>query len=176
MSVLSSASEQPPVRSTHPVRDHRGGDSSGPSDQAQTHPESASSTLTLTDRRIRAYELKPTWQHDTGCANRTIADVSADADPNTGVAVYDSYASKGQKGWLVFGGTSVASPIIASVYALAGNAANVTDGSYPYSHTSNLFDVTSGSNGSCGGTYLCTGEVGYDGPTGNGTPNGPTGF
>jgi len=123
-----------------------------------------------------AYEPKPTWQHDTGCANRTIADVAADADPNTGVAVYDSYASKGQKGWLVFGGTSVASPIIASVYALAGNAANVTDGSYPYSHTSNLFDVTSGSNGSCGGTYLCTGEVGYDGPTGNGTPNGPTGF
>ncbi len=52
MSVLSSASEQPPVRSTHPVRNHRGGDSSGPSDQAQTHPESASSTLTLTDRRI----------------------------------------------------------------------------------------------------------------------------
>lgn len=123
-----------------------------------------------------AYEPKPTWQTDPGCANRTIADVSADADPNTGVAVYDSYASKGQKGWLVFGGTSVASPIIASVYALAGNAASTTYGSYPYSHTSNLFDVTLGSNGSCGGTYLCTGEIGYDGPTGNGTPNGTTGF
>jgi len=123
-----------------------------------------------------AYEPKPTWQTDPGCANRTIADVAADADPNTGVAVYDSYASKGQKGWLVFGGTSVASPIIASVYALAGNAASTTYGSYPYSHTSNLFDVTLGSNGSCGGTYLCTGEIGYDGPTGNGTPNGTTGF
>ncbi len=123
-----------------------------------------------------AYETKPSWQTDTGCANRTIADVSADADPNTGVAVYDSYASKGQKGWLVFGGTSVASPIIASVYALAGNAASATYGSYPYSHTSGLFDVTSGSNGSCGGTYLCTGAVGYDGPTGNGTPHGTAGF
>jgi len=111
-----------------------------------------------------------------GCAKRTIADVSVDADPNTGVAVYDSYASKGQKGWLVFGGTSVASPIIASVYALAGNAASVTYGSYPYSHTSSLNDVTSGSNGSCGGAYLCTGGTGYDGPTGNGTPNGTAGF
>jgi len=77
---------------------------------------------------------------------------------------------------LVFGGTSVASPIIASVYALAGNAASVTYGSYPYSHTSSLNDVTSGSNGSCGGAYLCTGGTGYDGPTGNGTPNGTAGF
>jgi len=123
-----------------------------------------------------AYETKPTWQKDALCAKRTIADVSAEADPNTGVAVYDSYASKGQSGWLVFGGTSVASPIIASVYALAGNAATVNYGSSSYSSsaTGSLFDVTSGSNGSCGGTYLCTGEVGYDGPTGNGTPNGTT--
>ncbi len=124
-----------------------------------------------------AYESKPSWQHDPSCAKRAIADVAAVADPATGVAVYDSYASKGQSGWLVFGGTSVASPIIASVYALAGNAASVTYGSASYtSPTGNLFDVTLGSNGSCGGTYLCTGEVGYDGPTGNGTPNGSTGF
>ncbi len=124
-----------------------------------------------------AYETKPSWQKDALCAKRTIADVSADADPNTGVAVYDSYASKGQKGWLVFGGTSVASPIIASVYALAGNAASINYGSSSYSSpVGSLFDVTSGSNGSCGATYLCTGAVGYDGPTGNGTPNGITGF
>jgi len=123
-----------------------------------------------------AYDPKPSWQKDTLCSRRTIGDVSADADPNTGVAVYDSYAYQGYKGWLVFGGTSVASPIIASVYALAGNANTVTYGSYSYSHTSSLNDVTSGSNGSCGGTYLCTGEVGYDGPTGNGTPNGTGGF
>jgi len=125
-----------------------------------------------------AYEPKPTWQTDkAGCANRTIADVSAEADPNTGVAVYDSYASKGSSGWLVFGGTSVASPIIASVYALAGNAASINYGSSSYSSPmGSLFDVTSGSNGSCGGTYLCMGEGGYDGPTGNGTPNGTAGF
>ncbi|HEY8836951.1 MAG TPA: peptidase S8, partial [Dehalococcoidia bacterium] len=120
-----------------------------------------------------AYITKPTWQADTGCSRRTVADVSAVADPNTGVAVYDSFH---QSGWLVFGGTSVASPIIASVYALAGNAGSTTYGSYPYSHTSSLFDVTSGSNGSCGGSYLCTGGTGYDGPTGLGTPNGTGGF
>jgi subtilase family serine protease len=119
-----------------------------------------------------AYDPKPTWQTDKGCSNRTVADVSADADPNTGVSVYDTY---GSAGWLVFGGTSVASPIIASVYALAGNASSVT-GSYVYSHPSLLYDVTSGSNGSCGGTYLCTAVAGYDGPTGLGTPNGTGAF
>jgi subtilase family serine protease len=101
-----------------------------------------------------------------------VADVSAVADPNTGVAVYDTYRTSG---WLVFGGTSVSAPIIASVYALAGNAGSI-NGSYPYSHTSSLFDVTSGSNGSCGSSYLCTAKIGFDGPTGNGTPNGTGGF
>jgi len=120
-----------------------------------------------------AYITKPTWQTDSGCSRRTVADVAADADPNTGVSVYDTYH---ETGWLVFGGTSVASPIIASVYALAGNAGSVTYGSSSYSHTSSLFDVTSGSNGSCGGSYLCTGVVGYDGPTGNGTPDSTGGF
>ena len=123
-----------------------------------------------------AYISKPTWQHDTSCKHRTIADVSAVADPNTGVSVYDSYAYQGLKGWLVFGGTSVSSPIIASVYALAGNAKSVTYGSYPYSHRTSLNDVTTGSNGSCGTSYLCNAKVGYDGPTGLGTPNGVTGF
>lgn len=122
------------------------------------------------------YDPKPSWQTDSGCANRTVADVAAVADPNTGVDVYDSYRYQGLSGWLVFGGTSVASPIIASVYALAGNASSVNYGSYPYSHTSGLNDVTSGSNGKCGGTYLCTGSTGYDGPTGLGTPNGTSGF
>jgi subtilase family serine protease len=120
-----------------------------------------------------AYISKPSWQTDKGCSRRTVADVAADADPNTGVSVYDTYH---ETGWLVFGGTSVSSPIIASVYALAGNAGSLTYGSYSYSHTSSLFDVTSGSNGSCGGSYLCTGGTGYDGPTGNGTPDGTGGF
>ncbi|MFC0436806.1 S53 family peptidase [Kutzneria buriramensis] len=116
------------------------------------------------------FEAKPTWQHDTGCARRTVADVSAVADPATGVAVNDTF---NESGFLVFGGTSVSSPIIASVYALAGRpAAGSTPASLAYSHTGSLFDVTSGSNGSCGGTYLCTAKAGYDGPTGLGTPNG----
>jgi subtilase family serine protease len=133
-----------------------------------------------------AYEPKQSWQHDAGCAKRTVADVSAVADPNTGVAVYDSTAdSSGNVGWLVFGGTSVSAPIIAGVYALAGNGASLSNASYAYSHTSSLFDVTSGTNGSCGGgllgggaskTYLCTAQAGYDGPTGLGTPNGTGAF
>ena len=121
-----------------------------------------------------AYEPKPSFQHDTGCSRRTVADVSAVADPNTGVAVYDS---TGSGGWTVFGGTSVASPIIASVYALAATAtAGTYPDSYPYANPGALFDVTSGTNGSCGGSYLCTGAAGYDGPTGLGTPNGVAAF
>ncbi len=117
-----------------------------------------------------AYIAKPSWQSDTGCSRRTVADISAVADPNTGVAVYDTY---GSSGWLVFGGTSVAAPIVAGVDALAGGRAQgTTYGSYPYSHTSDFFDVVSGSNGSCGASYLCTGAPNYDGPTGIGTPNG----
>ncbi len=121
-----------------------------------------------------AYIAKPSWQTDAGCARRTVADVSAVADPNTGVSVYDTYRLPRGGGWLVFGGTSVSAPIVAAVYALAGNATMY--GSYPYAHTSSLFDVTSGSNGSCGGSYLCTAVVGYDGPTGLGTPNGTGAF
>jgi len=118
-------------------------------------------------------ESKPSWQTDSGCATRTVADVSAIADPNTGVAVY----SVSQGGWVVFGGTSVASPIIASTFALAGKpAANTYPVTYLYAHANLLNDVTGGSNGSCGGTYLCTGVVGYDGPTGLGTPNGTGAF
>ena len=72
----------------------------------------------------------------------------------------------------------LAAPIIAGVYALAGNAASVNYGSYPYSHTASLFDVTSGSNGNCSfnARYLCRAGAGYDGPTGLGTPNGVGAF
>ncbi|MHA6764022.1 ricin-type beta-trefoil lectin domain protein [Streptacidiphilus sp. PAMC 29251] len=119
-----------------------------------------------------SWAAKPSWQTDTGCANRTVADVSAVADPGTGVAVYDTY---GAGGWFPVGGTSASSPIIASVYALAGapatNAASVL-----YAHRSGLNDITSGSDGSCNPSYLCTATTGYDGPTGLGTPNGLSAF
>ncbi|HEY5197198.1 MAG TPA: hypothetical protein VIJ51_09250 [Solirubrobacteraceae bacterium] len=120
-----------------------------------------------------AYIPKPSYQHDTGCAKRTVADVSAVADPNTPVAVYDTY---GESGWLEFGGTSVASPLVASIYALAGgrsgSAAAPTYGAYAYANPGQYNDAVGGSNGSCGGSYLCTGLGGYDGPTGVGSPNG----
>jgi subtilase family serine protease len=111
----------------------------------------------------------------TGCAKRAVADVSAVADPQTGVSVFDSFAFQGLSGWLVFGGTSVSSPIIAGVFALAGNAASINN-NFPYSHASSLFDVTSGANGTCSPTQLCTARTGWDGPTGLGTPNGTGAF
>jgi hypothetical protein len=120
------------------------------------------------------YESKPSWQTDPGCANRTVADVSAVADPATGVAVNDTY---GDPGFEVFGGTSVSSPIIASFYALANNSPSSGElGSYPYLHPGSLNDVEGGSNGTCSPAYLCTAGPGYDGPTGLGTPNTAAAF
>jgi hypothetical protein len=104
-----------------------------------------------------------------------IGDVGYIGDPYTGVAVYDSLPYGGSSGWMVFGGTSVGAPAIAAIYALAGNT--VSDASYAYSHTSSLNDVTTGSNGRCRiAAYYCHGEVGYDGPTGFGTPSGTGAF
>ncbi len=119
------------------------------------------------------YEARPAYQNgiDTGCPNaRATADISADADPATGLAVYDTL---GQDGWLQVGGTSLAAPLVAAMYALAGTPA---DGTYPVSYpydapSSDLFDVTAGSNGSCG-NVICQSGRGWDGPTGVGTPNG----
>lgn len=116
---------------------------------------------------------KPDWQSDALCTKRTVADVSAIADPNTGVAVYGPTGRRGS-GWMIFGGTSVAAPLIAGVYGAAGGGA--TYGSDPYAHATSLNDVTAGSNGSCGGSYLCSGAVGYDGPSGLGTPSGTSAF
>ena len=113
-----------------------------------------------------AYIAKPSWQKDTGCSMRMVGDVSAVADPNTGVAVYVTY---GASGWNVYGGTSASSPLVAAIFVATGKAG--AGPSFPYSNTSDFYDVTSGSNGSCGGTYECTAGPGYDGPTGIGTPN-----
>ncbi len=120
--------------------------------------------------------VKPAWQTAvTQCSGKVNADVSAVADPNTGVAVYDSTASQGIKGWLVFGGTSASSPIVASVYALSGNTTGYP-ASYTWTHASGLFDVTSGSNGTCSTFVWCHSGSGWDGPTGLGTPNGISAF
>jgi subtilase family serine protease len=120
------------------------------------------------------FEAKPSWQKHSGCSKRIDNDVSADANPATGVAIYDTYD---QGGWLQVGGTSVSSPIIASVYALADSLkAGTFPSSYAYSHTSDLNDVTKGANGSCSPAFLCHAETGYDGPTGLGTPIGVGAF
>ena len=107
-----------------------------------------------------------------GCGMRMEADVSADADPNTGVAVVGP--AYGGTYWLEFGGTSVAAPLVGGIYGVNGGAVNY--GSNPYGDTSELFDVTSGSNGNCSVSYFCNAGPGYDGPTGLGTPNGAGAF
>ena len=121
-----------------------------------------------------AWIAKPRWQHDPYCPTRMVSDVSAVADPNTGLAVYDSYRVAG---WVVVGGTSASSPFMAGVIALAGHASQYTQGAqYIYQHSpSHLFDVTTGTNAlvaSCADSYICNAKHGYDGPTGLGTPDG----
>jgi len=122
-----------------------------------------------------AYVAKPSWQHDPHCPGRTIADVSALA---WNVPIYDSSVPKNLGGpWLTIGGTSASSPLIAGMYALAGNAATVKPG-HEYTHASALFAVTTGDNdwfneahgASCGYDYLCVAKKGYDAPTRAGHP------
>ncbi|MDO3702793.1 S53 family peptidase [Micromonospora sp. C28SCA-DRY-2] len=127
-----------------------------------------------------AYVKKPSWQRaETGCSHRATADVSAVADPATAVAVYDTHQAGG---WVRVGGTSVATSLVAGVYALIGEETREEPGgAYAYRHPEKFFDITSGNNtgadpgadipGSCSPAVLCTAGVGYDGPTGVGTPN-----
>ena len=127
----------------------------------------------------------PAWQSavpdfaDTGCGTeRSVADVAAIGDPNTGVDVYDSTPEGNGEptGWTVFGGTSVASPIVAAEWGLAGGSHGVAvPAATLYSHlgdAGDLYDVVSGSNGSCGAATSCQAAAGYDGPTGVGSPIG----
>jgi subtilase family serine protease len=125
------------------------------------------------------YSKVPKWQKPIeqqlgGCSNKLVADVSYIANPNTGVAVYETIPGDGEPpGWQVWGGTSTGAPAIAAIYALAGDASSQKiPAALAYANPGDLNDITTGSNGSCSPAYLCTGEVGYDGPTGLGTPNG----
>lgn len=120
------------------------------------------------------YEPQPAYQLSlpTDCPRRAISDVSAVADPSTGMAIYDTF---GGFNWFQVGGTSMATPLVTAMYALAGTP---TDGTFPvtYPYASGgqgLFDVTQGSDGSCG-NVLCTAGQGWDGPTGLGSPDGVT--
>jgi len=149
----------------------------------------------------------PSWQQQTagwaatGCGtHRLSADVSAVADPYTGFDIYSSYQYEtfAETGWMTIGGTSVSSPLISAMYALAGGSHGV---SYPaqtlYQHlgdSADLFDVTQGGNGYCDGepdaqcgepaaneelgavdcleTTACDAAPGFDGPSGVGAPIG----
>jgi subtilase family serine protease len=112
---------------------------------------------------------KPDWQVDDNCRGRIGNDVAAVASADPGVAAYDSYDNSG---WIVVGGTSVSTALISGVYGLAGNAASLDAAQSLYTNASSLNDITSGSDGTCKVFYYCNAGPGYDGPTGNGTPNG----
>lgn len=116
---------------------------------------------------------KPAWQTDSGCTMRTVADVAAVGDPSTPVAVYDSYQDTG---WVEMGGTSVSTPVVAGVYALAANGTKLNAAASLYADKSALFPITSGANGTCSPAYICTGGSGYNGPAGLGSPNGIAAF
>jgi streptogramin lyase len=122
------------------------------------------------------YEEKPEWQTDTGCANRTTSDVSAVADPKTPVSVYaKGWGGGGSKtpGWVLLGGTSAATPILAGIEARASEAERIKGARlfWEQGPEGKLFDVAEGYNGNCAPSiYLCSGRAGYDGPTGWGTP------
>jgi hypothetical protein len=123
-------------------------------------------------------QTKPSWQKDAGCSHRTGNDTAAVANPSTPVSVYDSY-ERIEK-WHDVGGTSVSSPLIAAIYALSPGSARSHGAEVLYGGDVSLFDITTGAdysaeNALCPATarYLCTAEVGYDGPSGDGAPNGP---
>jgi hypothetical protein len=113
------------------------------------------------------YESKPSYQSDTGCRGRSYSDVSADANPSTGLIVRDS----GNGGWLLVGGTSLATPLIAGYEAVTGVGSTPQ---WAYSDSALLNDPTTGSTGSCAASisYICNARVGYDGPTGAGSISG----
>jgi len=121
-----------------------------------------------------AIYAKPAWQTDTLCTKRMMNDVAAVAAPATGVAVYGPIGPGNTSGWMVFGGTSVGAPLIAGIFAAAG-AKPIGARSF-WRRPTELFDITVGSDGQCGGTYFCTAQTGYDGPTGNGAPKGKGAF
>jgi len=132
-------------------------------------------------------EVEPTYQGsyntvgipDDANGRRGVPDVAYDANPNTGVAVYDTVRYEGQSGWFQVGGTSAGAPQWAALFAIANSMralkstlSSTNTAVYSVASGSNLnlnfHDITSGTNGTCG--TLCTAIKGYDYVTGLGSP------
>jgi hypothetical protein len=108
------------------------------------------------------------YQPSVGCSGRIYSDISADADPSTGLSFYDSQAG----GWLDGGGTSLSTPLVAAFEAVTG--VNGSTSQWAYTDASNLNQPADGSTGPCIGelTVLCNATGGYSGPTGAGSISG----
>ncbi len=132
---------------------------------------SSETVWTGTGSGCSRWNAAPAWQTVPGnpCGNKkAVADLSADADPSSGLAVYTTYSNT--TGYWVFGGTSLSSPLIAALYAMQGGYGGSTLASqYAWASGTPYYDVTSGSNGSCSPSVLCTAGTGWDGPTGLGS-------
>jgi hypothetical protein len=134
--------------------------------------ESAWST---TESGCDASQPIPTYQNGvtTNCNGRAYNDISADADPNTGLDVFDTIGGpEGCSGWCPVGGTSLATPLAAALEAVTG-VSGTSSPSWTYSDASLLNDIVASSDGSCPDAFLlCNAAIGWDGPTGNGSING----
>jgi subtilase family serine protease len=125
-----------------------------------------STVWALSGSGCSAFIPKPAWQHDDGCPMRTNNDVAAVGDPLTGVEAFVT----AEGGWAIYGGTSVATPIVAASYALTGNTGSGSGAAPFYQDSRYVIPVTSGSNGACSPAYLCNAGQGYNGPGGVGSP------
>ena len=131
----------------------------------------------------------PAWQaavsgySTMGCntGKRLAGDVAADGDPQTGFDVFDSFESGPNASfphWIPIGGTSLSSPLVAAMWALAGGAGSEK---YPAKSlydrlrytASDLFDVTAGGNSFCAGDdkTTCSTSLGTRLGTGPANPN-----
>ena len=149
----------------------------GFSESAWSLGSCAGGTTCGTESGCDMTQSRPSYQSGitTDCLGRAYNDISADADPSTGLEIYDSQTGSqgcGGSGWCIIGGTSLATPLAAAVEALTGVAG--TTPAWSYARASLLNDVVSGSDGVCpsGALLICNAAAGWDGPTGNGSVSG----
>lgn len=121
----------------------------------------------------------PNWSGSRCQTERAVADIAADADPLSGVAIYDSTPlAPWFPGWATFGGTSLSASIVNAAFALAGGSHTTSSPAsaiYARRGESTLHDIFDGSNypdSSCLERPFCSAQSGWDGPTGVGTLRG----